>query len=69
MIEFSNKELSNWETYETVRRSGKINMFDMKRGCRLSGLTEDEYKFCIRNYSALRDAVSNKEAAKSKSPE
>ena len=56
-VQFTKKQLADWLAYEIVRLSGAINMFDATRGCRLSGLTEEEYFFCIDNYSALKQAV------------
>ena len=55
-MEFTEKQLNNWVRYERVRLGGRINMYDSGTGCRLSGLTDDEYTFCIVNYEALRAA-------------
>jgi hypothetical protein len=51
---FSSEQLANWESYERVRRSGVINMFDARTGGMLSGLSHDEYFFCLKNYSELK---------------
>jgi hypothetical protein len=51
---FTNKKLRDYAAYEKVRQSGRINMWDAANGCRLSGLTRDEYIFVLKNYSELR---------------
>jgi hypothetical protein len=51
---FSPEQLANWEAYETVRKSGVINMFDAGNGAMLAGLSKDEYFFCSKNYSELK---------------
>jgi hypothetical protein len=55
---FTEQQLENWKKYEAVRKSGVINMFDARTGCALSGLTRDEYVFCMRNYVALQKTAS-----------
>ena len=50
---FTSEQLANWEDYEAVRESGVI-MFDARRGAALSGLSKDEYFFCMENYSELK---------------
>lgn len=52
---FSKTQLNNWWSYEKIRRSGKYNMFDRLAQI-VSGLTEEEYFFCIDNYSLLKRA-------------
>ena len=41
--------------YRKVQYSGVINMFDINNGCKLSGLTRDEYIEIMKNYSKLRE--------------
>jgi hypothetical protein len=55
---FTEQQLENWKKYEAVRQSGVINMFDARMGCELSGLTRDEYVFCMSNYAALRQEAT-----------
>lgn len=53
-IEFTKKQIDDWWAYETIRKSGVINMLDVRQGCELSDLNRDEYMFSLRNYSALK---------------
>jgi len=52
---FSSEQIESWEAYERIRGSGVINMFDARAGAMLSGLTREEYFFCMKNYGGLRD--------------
>ena len=54
---FSETEIENWHVYEALRKSGLINMFDVRQGCQLTGLNRAEYMFCMENYEALEDWV------------
>jgi hypothetical protein len=58
MTKWTEQQILNWAAYEAVRKSGAINMFDVRTGCALSGLTKDEYTFCMKNYGALMDAAA-----------
>lgn len=40
-------------SYENVRQIGEFNMLDMKRGCRATGCTPEQYLFIIKNYTNL----------------
>lgn len=51
---FTPDQIANWEAFERVRKSGVINMFDISTGSMLSGLSRDEYLFCMKNYSELQ---------------
>jgi hypothetical protein len=57
---FTEKQLQDFAAYEAVQRSGEINMWDANNGCRLSGLTRDEYLFVLSNYTALREQRESK---------
>lgn len=57
---FTDEEIEDWYAFEAVRQSGAINMFDAKGGVMLSGLTRDEYLFCMENYCALKKAAENR---------
>lgn len=46
--------------YIRVQNSGVINMFDIKIGTHLSGLTKDEYMDIINNYSKYRSEFLGK---------
>jgi len=54
--QFTEQQLSNWRKYERVRKGGKWNMFD-PRACQATRLSEDEYSFVMRHFSALKTAV------------
>lgn len=59
---FTEDQLSDWDDYESIRQSGAYNMLD-PRARLATGLSGDEYRFVMHNYSALKAAV---EAAKAK---
>jgi len=44
-----------YEDYEAVRVSGVTNMFAVGTVCDLSGLSRDEVKTIMKNYSALKE--------------
>jgi hypothetical protein len=52
---FTDQQLKNWASYEEVRLSGEINMFD-SRAAVAAGLSRDEHLFCMTNYAALKAA-------------
>ncbi len=43
----------DFESYESVRRSGITNMFDRKTVCELSNLSDEKVKAIMKNYSEL----------------
>lgn len=51
--EFTKEQIENWRSFERVRKGGKWNMFD-QRSRKASGLSQEEYTFCMRNYSPLK---------------
>jgi hypothetical protein len=53
---FTSKQLQDFAAYKAVQMSGQINMWDVLNGCRLSGLTRDEYMFVLENYKGLRES-------------
>ena len=58
---FTKKEINNYKSYESVRKSGAYNMFD-SRAHLSSGLTKEEYLFVMENYSALKEATESFDA-------
>jgi hypothetical protein len=55
-MKFTNSQIANWYNYETVRASGKWNMWH--EGAMVeSGLSRQEYLFTLRNYDKLRSAA------------
>jgi hypothetical protein len=57
MIEFTDQQKENWKKYEKVRAGGKWNMFD-SRARRATGLTKEDYFFCINNYEELNNSIN-----------
>lgn len=55
---FTKKQLLDYRDYEEVRQSGVTNMFAIGVVCSLSGLTRDEVKFVMNNYSELKQALA-----------
>lgn len=55
-MNFTDEQLASWRRYEKVRSGGRYNVFD-PRARALTGLSEDEYLFCMSNYSELRDTA------------
>ena len=53
IMAFTAQQLDNFLKYETVRKSGKYNMWDM-RAIQESGLTQEEYFFVMKHYLQLR---------------
>jgi hypothetical protein len=50
---FNREEI--FKGFEDIRVSGVINMYDIKMGCELSGLTREEWIYCMDNYEELYD--------------
>ena len=44
-----------FEDYEDVRVSGVTNMFNVKLVCQISGLTREQCKEIMSNYSELKE--------------
>jgi len=51
--QFTADQTQQYMAYERVRKGGKFNMFD-PRARKATKLSEDEFIFVMRNYSALR---------------
>jgi hypothetical protein len=59
-MNFTQKQLENWATYEKVREKGNFNMLD-SRARQESGLSFDEYMFVINNYIELKHGAEENE--------
>jgi hypothetical protein len=57
MRKFTERQIKLWRDYERVRKSGRINMLESRTGCRLASMSEDEWWFCLHNYSELKAAA------------
>lgn len=44
-----------FKAYRELQNSGEINMLDYIKGCKLTGLTKEEYVNIIHNYKAYRE--------------
>ena len=44
-----------FKAYRELQNSGEINMLDYINGCKLTGLTKEEYVNIIHNYKAYRE--------------
>jgi len=53
---FTDKQMKDFIAYRKVQLGGKYNMFD-PRATRATGLSESEYVFVMKNYTALREAA------------
>lgn len=47
------QQIENWELYEQVRQGGRFNMFD-PRARKSTGLSKEDYVYCLKNYSTLK---------------
>ena len=54
MSKFTDKQIENFTEFEGVRISGVINMFDARSGCEMTGMTKEEWIFCMSNYDELK---------------
>lgn len=59
ITEFTAQQLDDWQAFEDVRAGGRYNMFD-PRARHATGLSEEEYRFVMRNFSPLKAAVEAK---------
>lgn len=44
-----------FKAYRELQNSGEINMLDYINGCKLTGLSEEEYIDIIHNYNTYRE--------------
>jgi hypothetical protein len=51
---FTIKQLDDFRAFETLRRSGKINMFDARAAATVCGLSRADYCFVVQNHGALK---------------
>ena len=52
-MKHTKKQLQDWVLYEEVRVEGSYNMFSPNARA-LTGLDKDEYRYCMDNYSSLK---------------
>ena len=50
------KQREHWRAYEHVRQAGRYNMLE-RNAQLLTGLTPQDYAYCMEHYSTLREAV------------
>lgn len=53
------KEIKNWKLFEEVRSGGRFNMYD-PRARTLTGLSDAEYRYCMKNYGTLQAQAEGK---------
>ena len=59
------EQIAAWKKYERVRRGGKYNMFD-GRAKRATGLSDEDYFYCLKNYDSLRESAITGEGIRAK---
>ena len=52
-MKHTKKQLYNWNRYEDVRQARRFNMLDSNARA-LTGLSKEEYRYCMTHYSALK---------------
>lgn len=52
---FTDEQINNWMLFEQLRQSGENSIHDEKNGCKISGLTKEEWRFCLSNYVNLKE--------------
>lgn len=57
MSDFTERQIKAWRSYERVRQKGAYNMFD-PRARAAARLSSEEYAFCMRHFSALKEAAN-----------
>ena len=62
-MEYTELQLRNWANYEAVRASGFYNMFSFQAQA-ATGLTREEYFFCMEHFEALEKAHQAAEDAR-----
>jgi len=60
-VEFTEKQLENFEAFVEVQMGSLINMADARSGCQMTGMERDEWTFCMSNYSELEKASKDLE--------
>lgn len=50
-----------FDAYESVRRSGVTNMFDVRMVQSLSGLNKEEIFYIMKNYNELMEKFGDKD--------
>ena len=54
-MKITRKMITDWRAYEVVRQSGEFNMITQQySAAEAAGLTDEEYRFCLKNYSELK---------------
>lgn len=56
---FTPEQWADYRAYEAVRTRGKYNMFS-PQAMRATGLTNEEYRFVMANYAALKVEAEEK---------
>jgi hypothetical protein len=49
------EQIEDWESFEEIRATNRFNMFDPAARI-ATGLTREQFLFCMANYDALKAA-------------
>lgn len=60
-MRYTEQQLDNWHTYESVRASGLFNMFD-PRARSLTTMSTSEWVFCMEHYDDLKQHATQGES-------
>jgi len=56
---FTKEQIDNWRDFEDIRLEGRFNMLT-SQARQLSSMDKNEWAFCIKNYSELKQAAIHK---------
>jgi hypothetical protein len=59
MSKHTQQQIADWELYEEVRQKGRFNMFSPNARA-LTGLSKEDYLYCIENYTSLKEQATKK---------
>ena len=60
-MKHTTQQLDHWRSYERVRQKGRYNMLDQNARL-LTGLTAEEYSYCMTHYTALKAQITRRRA-------
>lgn len=59
MSKHTSEQIKDWKEYEKVRLEGRYNMYSSNARL-LTGLSKEEYSYCIKNYTELKNQAISK---------
>lgn len=54
-LKLTSEDVNNFKQFLSLQKSGKINMTDIIRGSKLSGLSEEKYTDIMFHYKQYKD--------------